>query len=68
MKTETKKVFFDAYQTLIDIDINEENKKRNQTSAWGYFVKSLEEYGMKTSSRELMELNKKRPWRCLKRL
>lgn len=60
MKTETKKViFFDVYQTLIDIDINDEDKKRNQANAWEQLAKSLEEYGVKISSIELIELNKK---------
>lgn len=60
MKTETQKViFFDVYQTLIDIDINDENKKRNQANAWEQLAKSLEEYGVKISSIELIELNKK---------
>lgn len=60
MKTETKKViFFDVYQTLIDIDINEENKKRNQANAWEYLAKSIGEYGVKIQSAELIELNKK---------
>ena len=50
MQTENKKVIlFDVYQTLIDIDIDDENKKRNQASAWEYLAKSLEEYGVKIS-------------------
>jgi HAD superfamily hydrolase (TIGR01549 family) len=60
MQTETKKViFFDIYQTLIDIDINEENKKRNQVNAWENLAKSLVGYGVKINSAELIELNKK---------
>ena len=60
MKTDTKKIiFFDVYQTLIDIDINDENKKRNQANAWEYLAKALGEYGVKTESAELIELNKK---------
>lgn len=60
MKTETKKVIlFDVYQTLIDIDINEENKKSNQRNAWEHLAESLIEYGVKIKSAELIELNKK---------
>ena len=60
MKIENKKVIlFDVYQTLIDIDINDENKKRNQANAWENLVKSLAEYGVKIQSAELIELNKK---------
>ena len=60
MKTENKKVIlFDVYQTLIDIDINDENKKKNQTNAWEHLAKSLGEYGVKTESVQLIELNKK---------
>jgi len=60
MKTENKKdVLFDVYQTLIDIDINDDNKKRNQASAWENLAKSLGEYGVKVKPDELIELNKK---------
>lgn len=60
MQTEAKKVIlFDVYQTLIDIDINDENKKRNQANAWEHLAKSLGEYGVKIESVELIELNKK---------
>src|SRR3989344_2161316 len=60
MKTETKKVIlFDVYQTLIDIDINDENKKRNQANAWENLAKSLGGYGVKVESAQLIELNKK---------
>jgi len=60
MKTENKKVvLFDVYQTLIDIDINDENKKRNQANAWENLAKSLGGYGIKVESAALIELNKK---------
>ncbi len=60
MQTEPKKVIlFDVYQTLIDIDINEENKKRNQARAWENLTKSLEQYGVQISPAELRELNEK---------
>lgn len=56
----TKKVIlFDVYQTLIDIDINEKNKKKNQASAWEHLGKSLGEHGVRIESTELIELNKK---------
>ena len=58
MKTENKKViFFDVYQTLIDIDINDENKKINQAKAWENFAKSLEKFGITIATAELMNLN-----------
>lgn len=60
MQTEAKKVIlFDVYQTLIDIDINDENKKRNQANAWEHLAKSIGEYGVKIDPAELIELNKK---------
>ncbi len=52
-------IFFDVYQTLIDIDINAENKKRNEASAWGNLAKSLEPYGIRISPAELIKLYKK---------
>jgi putative hydrolase of the HAD superfamily len=58
-QTKNKKVIlFDVYQTLIDIDINEEHRNINQTAAWKHIAKSLEIYGVNTSSSELIELNK----------
>ena len=61
MKTKAQKVIlFDVYQTLIDIDINDENKKVNQAGAWENFAKSLEGYGITITPTELMELNDKR--------
>ena len=60
MKSEDKKIIlFDVYQTLIDIDINDENKKVNQVKAWENFVKSLERYGISITSAELTNLNDK---------
>lgn len=60
MQTKTDKVlFFDVYQTLIDIDINEENKRRNEASAWENLAKSLEQYGIRISPAELIEFNRK---------
>ncbi len=56
--TSKKVIFFDLYQTLIDIDIDEE-KKRNQANAWKHLAKSLGEFGIKINSAELIELNKK---------
>src|SRR3989338_5417757 len=61
MQAEPKKVIlFDVYQTLIDIDINDENKKRNQALAWENLAKSLEQYGVRISPAELRELNEKK--------
>ena len=56
---ERKVVLFDVYQTLIDIDINNENKKINQAKAWENFAKSLEKYGITITPAELMDLNDK---------
>lgn len=57
---ENKKVLlFDVYQTLIDIDINNENKKINQANAWENLTKSLERYNIRVSPTKLIELNKK---------
>lgn len=38
-------VFFDIYQTLIDIDIDEEHKKENEAKGREVFAMSLERYG-----------------------
>ena len=58
--TKTKKaILFDVYQTLIDIDINDENKKINQEKAWVNFAKSLEKYGITITPAELTDLNDK---------
>src|SRR3989338_10641253 len=60
MQAEPKKVIlFDVYKTIIDIDINDENKKRNQANAWKNLAKSLGGYGIKVESAELIELNTK---------
>lgn len=55
-----KVILFDIYQTLIDIDINEENKKRNEVKAWEVFSKSLERYDIRVAPNELIELTRKR--------
>lgn len=61
MKRKTDKViFFDVYQTLIDIDIDEEHKKRNEANGWEIFVKSLERYGVRITPVEFLALNDKR--------
>lgn len=60
LKTKNRKVIlFDVYQTLTDIDIDEENKKRNQAHAWEYLAKSLAGFGVKINSAELIELSRK---------
>lgn len=53
-------IFFDIYQTLIDIDIDAEHKKRNETKGWEVFVKSLERYGLRINPTEFRALNDKR--------
>ena len=61
MSIKTKKVLlFDVYQTLIDIDINEKNKKENKAKAWDNFAKSLERYGIHISQTELIKLTDKK--------
>ena len=47
-------IFFDIYQTLIDIDINEEHKKTNEAKGWEVFVRSLERYGVYTTPAEFL--------------
>jgi putative hydrolase of the HAD superfamily len=60
MQTEPKKVIFlDVYQTLIDIDINGDNKKRNEANAWENLAKSLERYDIRVSPAKLIELDEK---------
>lgn len=60
MQTKTDRViFFDIYQTLIDIDIDEEHKKRNQAKGWEVFVKSLERYGVHVTAAEFLALSDK---------
>ena len=61
MKATTNKVIlFDIYQTLIDIDVSAENKKRNSIRAWEKFAESLDEYGAHITSSELLELSGQR--------
>ncbi|TSC77765.1 MAG: putative hydrolase of the HAD superfamily [Parcubacteria group bacterium Gr01-1014_29] len=57
-KIKSKKVIlFDLYQTLIDIDIGGENKKRNEAKGWEFFAKSLEQYGVYIAPAEFIALN-----------
>lgn len=60
MPSHQKVVFFDCYQTLVDIDIDEENKKKNEARAWENLAKSLGQYSTKISPAVLTELTKKR--------
>ena len=61
MKATTNKVIlFDIYQTLIDIDVSAENKKRNNIRAWEKFAESLDKYSAHTTSSELLELSDRR--------
>lgn len=61
MYTETAKVLlFDVYQTLIDIDIDGEDKKENEAKAWSNFAKSLERYGIHIPTSELVWLYRSR--------
>lgn len=39
-----KAILFDIYQTLIDIDIDEEHKKENEAKGWEVLARSLERY------------------------
>ena len=55
----TKVILFDIYQTLIDVDINEENKERNEARAWENLTKSLEQYGINITPAKFIELNNK---------
>lgn len=62
MREKTKKVLlFDVYQTLVDIDINKENRKENEAKAWNSFAKFLKRYNIKIRSNKLVNLvDKKR--------
>ena len=51
-----KVILFDIYQTLIDVDINKENQKINETRAWENFAKSLKQYGIHIAPVELIKL------------
>lgn len=55
----TKVILFDIYQTLVDVDINEENKKRNEAKAWENLTKSLMQYGINITPAKFIELNSK---------
>ncbi len=55
-----KVIFFDVYQTLIDIDIDEERKKRNEAKGWEVFTKSLERYRAYISPVKFLAFNDKR--------
>lgn len=60
MAKKEKIILFDVYQTLIDIDISDENKKRNEVKAWEFFAKSLEEYRISITPAEFAALYGKR--------
>lgn len=49
-------IFFDIYQTLIDIDIDEEHKKRNEAKGWEFFAAYLERYGVSITPARLLTL------------
>lgn len=49
-----KLIFFDVYQTLVDIDIGEERKKINEARGWAFVAISLERYGVHIASAELL--------------
>lgn len=56
MRASDNVIFFDLYQTLIDIDIDEEHKKRNETKGWEAFAESLQKYGRNVTPAELFKL------------
>lgn len=60
MSTDRKTIFFDVYQTLIDIDINPEHKKINREKAWETLAQSLKKYGVDVGSSELQRLSEQR--------
>ena len=53
MKKE-KEVFFDVYQTIIDIDIDGAHRKINEAKAWECFAELLERYGVHTTAAEFI--------------
>jgi HAD superfamily hydrolase (TIGR01549 family) len=54
-----KTIFFDVYQTLIDIDIQKESREINQAKAWEVLASYLEKYGAHVTGPELLALNDK---------
>src|SRR3989338_3603554 len=53
-------IFFDIYQTLIDIDIDEAHKKANEAKGWEAFVKSLEQYDVHITPAKFLALSDRR--------
>jgi len=53
-------VFFDLYQTLFDIDINEKNKAKNEAGGWEALTRSLKKYGKDVVPAELLSAYEKR--------
>lgn len=49
-------VFFDLYQTLIDVDIDKERKQTNEVKGWEAFTKSLEQYGAHITPADFLAL------------
>lgn len=54
MKNHPKVIFFDVYQTLLDVKI-----KTEKSSGWGAFVKELEEYGLTVSADDFSDIFEK---------
>lgn len=46
-------IFFDLYQTLIDVNLDPEKKKADEAEGWGKIAKSLEKYGVNIIADEL---------------
>ena len=47
-------IFFDIYQTLIDIDIDAGHKNENEAKGWEVFAKSLEKYDVHITPAEFL--------------
>ena len=53
-------IFFDLYQTLVDVNINEENAEKNEANGWEVFARSLKKHGKDVTSAELLSVYEKR--------
>lgn len=56
-RNKPKVIFLDCYQTLIDIDIDEETRKNNEQKGWERFVDLLyQDHALRISTKDLISL------------
>ena len=48
-----KTIFFDLYQTLLDVNLDIEKKKQDDAESWAAFASSLEQYDLRVSPEEM---------------